>query len=119
MKPAVHLQGGDVKRPALILVLAAGCIPASALSMCSTIYGPNAAVIWRGTNAPIDLSGPVSAGMRRVFPSAYFLVIEDDNRGCSPAGPADYFGPMPGLTGPVPGAPAMQGGTTGAARPAR
>ena len=101
-----------------LMVLASSCIPASALSMCYTIYGPNTVVVWRGTNTPIDLSGTVSAGMRRVFPPGYFLVIEDENRGCSPVGPADYFGPMPGLTGPVPGVPGMQSGMTAASPPA-
>ena len=83
-----------MKRALFLAVLALGWAPASVLAMCYTVIGANAVVVWRGTNSPIDLSKPVSVGMRAVFPAGTFMVISDDQTGCTPVGPQNYFGPM-------------------------
>ena len=92
--------------------LAAAWLPTQAVAMCYTVLGPSAVVVWRGTNTPIDLSKPVSVGMRETFPAGNILVISDQTAGCTPIGPQNFFGDMPGLTGPVPGVPDMRGGMT-------
>ncbi len=108
-----------MKRLLLLAVLAAGGLPSGAQALCYTVYGPNAVVIWRGTNTPIDLSKPVHEGLRAAFPGRSSLLIEEETRACTPIGPQDFFGPMPGLTGPVPGVGGMQGGMTATPKPAR
>ena len=108
-----------MKRLVLLSALAASGLPSVALALCYTVYGSGGVVIWRGTNAPVDLSKPVHEGMRAIFPAGSFLLIEEDTRACTPIGPQDFFGPMPGLTGPVPGVQGMQGGMTAGPKPAR
>jgi hypothetical protein len=108
-----------MKAIGLLLAAVLGALPAVAQALCYTVYGANQVIIWRGTDTPIDLSRPVHEGMRKVFPQGSFLVIEEDTRSCTPVGPADFFGPMPGLTGPVPGVPGMQGGMTATPATAR
>lgn len=103
-----------MKRFGLLVAAVLVALPGSATALCYTVFGPNQVVIWRGTNTPIDLSKPIHEGMRQMFPAGNFLVIEDGRESCTPIGPQDYFGPMPGLTGPVPGVPGMQGGMTAA-----
>jgi hypothetical protein len=101
----------------LAALLAAVALPSQAVAMCYTVYGPNAAVIWRGSNPPIDLSKPVSEAMRSTFPAGNYLVISDETKGCDPVGPQDYFGPIPGLTGRSPGMAGMEGRMTASGQP--
>lgn len=108
-----------MKRIGLLFATVLGALPAGALAMCYTVYGANQVVIWRGTDTPIDLSRPIHEGMRRVFPPGSRLLIEEEMRSCTPIGPVDFFGPLPGLTGPVPGDPGMKGGMTAAPAKAR
>ena len=82
-------------------VLGVAWLPAGSIAMCYAVYGANQVVIWRGGNTPIDLSKSVEEGMRRIFPAGSFLVMEDDDRGCTPIGTADFFGPIPGLSLPA------------------
>jgi hypothetical protein len=96
----------------LCLVLALGWLPAQAFGLCYTVIGQNGVVVWRGSNSPIDLSGSVTQGMRRVFPTGNQLVISYDTTSCTPIGPADNFGAMPGFSGPLPGATGWQSGMT-------
>jgi len=83
-----------MKRALILATLALGLAPASVFAMCYTVLGANAVVVWRGTNTPIDLSKPVTAGMRAVFPAGTHLVISDETTGCTPVGPQNFFGPM-------------------------
>jgi hypothetical protein len=108
-----------MKRTWLTAALLLGSLPGSAAALCYTVYGANQLVMWRGTQAPIDLSKPIHEGMRSAFPPGSFLVIEEETRSCTPIGPPDFFGPMPGLTGPVPGLEGTQGGMTAAPRKAQ
>ncbi len=108
-----------MKRIGFLIALILVGLPAGAVAMCYTVLGPKEVVVWRGTDTPIDLSKPIHEGMRRTFPPGSFLLIEEDTRACTPIGPQDFFGPMPGLTGPVPGVPGMQGGMTAAPGKAR
>jgi hypothetical protein len=108
-----------MKRIGLLIAIAVGGVPGGTFAMCYTVFGANQVVVWRGTNTPVDLSKPIHEGLRKNFPPGSFLLIEEDARSCTPVGPQDFFGPMPGLTGPVPGAPGMQGGMTAAPDKAR
>lgn len=108
-----------MKRLLVLAAIASGALPSAAAALCYTVYDANSVVIWRGTDAPIDLSKPIHQGMRSVFPAGSVLRIEEETRSCTPIGPQDFFGPMPGLTGPVPGVPGMRGGMTAAPKPAR
>ncbi len=81
----------------LVLAALAACLPAQASAMCYTVFGPKQVVFWRGSNAPFDLSGPISDTMRKRVPSGH-LVITDDTYGCTPVGQTDFFGPVPGMT---------------------
>jgi hypothetical protein len=86
-----------MKRMWFLAVLGLGWIPGSVLAMCYTVYGPNSVVIWRDTTTPIDLSVPISQGMRKAFPAGSFLVIESETRRCTPVGRGDFFGPVSGM----------------------
>jgi len=108
-----------MKQLLVLAAIATGALPSAALALCYTVYGPNAVVIWRSTSTPIDLSKPVHEGMRRAFSPGSSLLIEEETRSCTPIGPHDFFGAMPGLTGPVPGVPEMQGGLTAAPKAAK
>lgn len=85
-----------MKRICLPLLLLA-CLPAPALAMCYTVVGQGNVVIWRGTNSPINLSGTITEGMRARFPQGSHFVISYDANGCTPIGPQDFFGPLPGM----------------------
>jgi len=80
----------------VMLVAVLACIPAQAWALCYTVFGPGQVVVWRGSNAPFDMSGPISATMKKRFPNNH-LVISDETRTCSPLGRDDFFGPMPGM----------------------
>jgi hypothetical protein len=88
------VEGVIMKRVLFLAALALALAPASVLAMCYTVLGPNSVVVWRGSNTPIDLSKPVSVGMRSVFPAGTYLVISDETTGCTPVGPQNFFGPM-------------------------
>ena len=107
-----------MKYALLAMVLLLVGLPVTASAMCYTVLDQNGVVVWRSGNTPIDLSKPVTQGMRGSFPPGNFLVISEANPGCTPIGPQDFFGPMPGLTGPIPGVAGQSSGMT-ASRPAR
>jgi hypothetical protein len=99
-------------RSALALALALGALPMHASAFCYTVMDRSGTVVWRSTVPPIDLSRSVSDGMRWVFPPGHVLVISEETLSCTPIGPQEMFGAMPGFSGPTPRLPGWQSGMT-------
>ena len=104
-------------RSALALALAVGVLPMHASAFCYTVMDRSGAVVWRSTVPPIDLSRSVSDGMRRVFPPGHVLVISEETLSCTPIGPQEMSGAMPGFSGPTPGLPGSRSGMTAGTAP--
>jgi hypothetical protein len=104
--------------PALLL-LALGAAAPNASALCYTVFADRQEVLYRGSNPPIDLSRPISEGMRRTFPPGSILVIAEDDKLCTPIGPQNMFGQPASMTGPVEGTTGWQSGMTAGPRQAK
>jgi len=66
---------------ALLAVAAAGTVPAAASASCFFVYGARNDLVYRSTVAPVDLSRPISEGLRGRFSGGHLVMIPDET-GC-------------------------------------
>jgi hypothetical protein len=65
----------------LLATLAAALVPVTASASCFFVYGPKNELIYRSTITPVDLSRPISEGMRGRFSGGHLVMIPDET-GC-------------------------------------
>ncbi|MGZ5186726.1 MAG: hypothetical protein ACXWCU_15080 [Caldimonas sp.] len=65
----------------LLAVLAAALAPETASASCYFVYGANNQLLYRSTITPVDLSRPISEGMRGRFAGGHLVMIPDET-GC-------------------------------------
>ena len=63
---------------ALLAVAAAGAVPAAASASCYFVYGAKNELLYRSTIAPVDLSRPISDGLRGRFAGGHLVMIPDE-----------------------------------------
>jgi hypothetical protein len=63
---------------ALLAVAAAGAFPAAASASCYFVYGAKNELLYRSTIAPVDLSRPISDGLRGRFAGGHLVMIPDE-----------------------------------------
>ena len=66
---------------ALLAVAAAGALPAAASASCFFVYSARNDLIYRSTVAPVDLSRPISEGLRGRFGGGHLVMIPEE-AGC-------------------------------------
>ena len=64
-----------------LLAVAAGLVPAAASASCFFVYSAKNELIYRSTVAPVDLSRPISEGLRGRFSGGHMVMIPDE-AGC-------------------------------------
>jgi hypothetical protein len=94
MAPPLRWEGNDMKSKLGVLF---GLLLASANAMaCYTVYDGNNRVVYRGLQAPVDMSLPLHQALEGRFPPGASLVF-DQSPVCSPVGIAQVARP----TGPM------------------
>ena len=68
-------------RIALLAALIAGTVPAAASASCFFVYSARNDLVYRSTVAPVDLSRPISEGLRGRFTGGHLVMIPDET-GC-------------------------------------
>ena len=58
----------------LVAALAAAAVPADAAANCYYVYSARNELVYRSTLPPVDLSRPISAGMRGRFAGAHLTI---------------------------------------------
>ena len=66
---------------ALLAVAAAGTLPAAASAGCFFVYSAKNELVYRSTVSPVDLSRPISEGLRGRFSGGHLVMIPDET-GC-------------------------------------
>ena len=66
---------------ALLAVAAAGALPAAASASCYFVYSAKNDLVYRSTISPVDLSKPISEGLRGRFAGGHLVMIPDET-GC-------------------------------------
>ncbi|MCE9658243.1 MAG: hypothetical protein K8R60_06750 [Burkholderiales bacterium] len=66
---------------ALLAVAAAGTLPAAASASCYFVYSAKNELVYRSTLSPVDLSRPISEGLRGRFSGGHLVMIPDET-GC-------------------------------------
>jgi hypothetical protein len=66
---------------ALLAALVAGTIPAAASASCFFVYSAKNELVYRSTVAPVDLSRPITDGLRGRFTGGHLVMIPDET-GC-------------------------------------
>src|SRR6187455_3087556 len=66
---------------AMLVVAAAAVVPATASASCYFVYSAKNELIYRSTIAPVDLSRPISDGLRGRFAGGHLVMIPDET-GC-------------------------------------
>ena len=66
---------------ALLAVAAAAALPAAASASCYFVYSAKNELVYRSTIAPVDLSKPISQGLRGRFSGGHMVMIADET-GC-------------------------------------
>ena len=66
---------------ALLAAAAAGALPTAASASCFFVYSAKNDLIYRSTIAPVDLSKPISEGLRGRFSGGHLVMIPDET-GC-------------------------------------
>ena len=66
---------------ALLAVAAAGALPAAASASCFFVYSAKNELVYRSTISPVDLSKPISDGLRGRFAGGHMVMIPDET-GC-------------------------------------
>lgn len=65
----------------LLAAFAASMVPTTASANCYFIYGPKNQLLYRSTISPVDLSRPISEGLRGRFSGGHLVMIPDET-GC-------------------------------------
>ena len=65
----------------LLAAFAAATVPATASASCFFVYGAKNQLLYRSTTTPVDLSRPISDGMRGRFSGGHLVMIPDET-GC-------------------------------------
>ncbi len=65
----------------LLATFAAALVPVTASASCFFIYGVQNQLVYRSTITPVDLSRPISEGMRGRFNGGHLVMIPDET-GC-------------------------------------
>lgn len=63
---------------ALLAVAAAGALPAAASASCYFVYNARNDLIYRSTVSPVDLSRPISEGLRGRFGGGHLVMIPEE-----------------------------------------
>ena len=66
---------------ALLAVAAAGTLPAAASASCFFVYSAKNELVYRSTISPVDLSRPISDGLRGRFSGGHLVMIPEE-AGC-------------------------------------
>jgi hypothetical protein len=66
---------------ALAALLAATAWPVTAAASCYFVYGPDNQLVYRSTITPVDLSKPISEGLRSRYSGAHLVMVPDET-GC-------------------------------------
>ena len=66
---------------AMLVVAAAAVVPATASASCYFVYSAKNELIYRSTIAPVDLSRPISDGLRGRFSGGHLVMIPEET-GC-------------------------------------
>ena len=66
---------------ALLVAAAAGTLPAAASASCYFVYSAKNELVYRSTISPVDLSRPISEGLRGRFAGGHMVMIPDET-GC-------------------------------------
>lgn len=73
-------------KPLMFLAVAAGCaLPAVASANCYFVFSPKNELVYRSVVSPVDLSKPISSGIRARFNAAHLTMIPDET-GCPDLG---------------------------------
>ena len=64
---------------AVLAVAVAGALPAAASASCFFVYSAKNDLIYRSTIPPVDLSRPISEGMRGRFAGGHLVMIPDES----------------------------------------
>ena len=64
---------------ALLAVAIAGALPAAASASCFFVYGAKNDLVYRSTIPPVDLSRPISEGLRGRFAGGHLVMIPDES----------------------------------------
>jgi hypothetical protein len=64
---------------ALLAVAAAGLFPAAASASCFFVYSARNDLLYRSTITPVDLSRPISEGLRGRFAGGHLVMIPDES----------------------------------------
>ncbi len=83
-----------MKRVLLPLVLLMG-LPAYADAVCYTVYDAQNRIVFRAPYTPVDLSGPIAAAVKAVFPGGHMVISDEDAR-CTLIDPSAPFDPRTG-----------------------
>lgn len=67
------------------------CLPTVSFAYCFSIYTPRNQLVYQSTATPIDLSQPISAGLRARYPDHHLVFIPDQSR-CTNVGTASRGG---------------------------
>jgi hypothetical protein len=63
---------------ALLAIAAAGALPAAASASCYFVYSAKNDLVYRSTISPVDLSKPISEGLRGRFAGGHLVMIPDE-----------------------------------------
>ena len=66
---------------AVLAVTIAGTLPAAASASCFFVYSAKNELVYRSTIPPVDLSRPISEGLRGRFAGGHLVMIPDED-GC-------------------------------------
>jgi hypothetical protein len=66
---------------AFATLVAAAAWPVTASASCFFVYGASNQLVYRSTVTPVDLSKPISEGLRRHFSGGHLVMIPDET-GC-------------------------------------
>ena len=80
----------------LALAFAVGPIAVPASAECFTVLTRSNQIVYRSTQTPIDLSGPITPALHAKFPGT-LLVISSDQSSCTTIVPSSPVNPMSGI----------------------
>ncbi len=85
-------------KPLMFLAVAAGlALPAVASANCYFVFSPKNELVYRSVVSPVDLSKPISSGIRARFSAAHLTMIPDE-ADCPDLGPVGELAAREGAT---------------------